>query len=383
MGRCFTCQAFAAILLAGLAGVCSAQGTDDAATAEALRSIGVAPTKEGVAKFLDAVAKGDRGSPSADATVKLVADLGDDDFDTREKATGRLSEMLFPPAAELESVAKGTDPEASRRARRVLAHLSSRPDPVVALFKAVRAKSIPITPSRILPVISRCEMPAALEAAQDAFVAGMGKDDLKMARELAGDKDPRVRVAAIRSLGAIRKEEAFAELEKHLASKDGASRGAAARALGEAVGPGEARKHAAKLDAVTAALVLRSAEWRFRQVNKDRRGVAGVMDEYHKLLDDYALALEKAKDIKREKKGQQNTEYWLKLGLDTSKHPEVLMYRIRWFSGSWSAWYVPGFNDREVGKGRDIRMWGCFNDHEYEVVTAADKAKHRAVLDLP
>ena len=38
---------------------------------------------------------------------------------------------------------------------------------------------------------------------------------------------------------------------------------------------------------------------------------------------------------------------------------------------------------REVGKGRDIRLWACFNDHEYEVVTTTRKDKQRMVQDLP
>src|SRR5262249_14911223 len=130
-------------------------------------------------------------------------------------------------------------------------------------------------------------------------------------------------------------------------------------------------------------LVLRDVEKRFRKENKDNRGKPGVMGEYDTLLSDYAAALAKVKTVKLEKKGQQNTQYWLNLGLNTSAHPEILMYRIQWFSGSWSSWYVPGFNDREVGKGRDIRMWGCFNDHTYEVITTAEKTRYREVQDLP
>jgi hypothetical protein len=158
---------------------------------------------------------------------------------------------------------------------------------------------------------------------------------------------------------------------------------AAARALVDLGKALDYKKYAAELDPEMRVLILCVAEKRFRQENKDQRDKPGVMEEYQNLLKDYAAALATVKNVKLEKKGPQNTQYWLELGLKTSKHPEVLMYRIQWLNGSWSGWFVPGFNDREVGKGRDIRLWACFNDHEYEVITTTDKTKQREVQDLP
>jgi len=328
---------------------------------EVLRDLGVAPTREGISKFLDAVAKGGHGPLPARDADELIARLGSDDFDMREQATKRLSALLFPPVAKLEQGAKHTDPEVARRAQLILTHLSTRPDPIEALFQTVRARNIPLSASQILPVLSRCENPAALAAAQDALVAAVGKDDLAQVRNWIADKDPRVQVAAIRALGAIRKADAVGELEKHLTSKDAKVRGAAARALVDLGKALDYKKYAAELDPETRVLILRVAEKSFRQENKDKRDKPEVMAEYQKLLNDYAAALAKVKNVKQEKKGRQNTAYWLELGLNTSKHPEVLMYRIQWFSGGWSSWFVPGFNDREIGKGRDVRLWACFN----------------------
>lgn len=61
-----------------------------------------------------------------------------------------------------------------------------------------------------------------------------------------------------------------------------------------------------------------------------------------------------------------------KLGLDTSAHPEILRYRIQWFSGGWSDWYIPGQNDIDWLTNLDgtkRRVWSYFDDHthEYEV----------------
>jgi len=58
-----------------------------------------------------------------------------------------------------------------------------------------------------------------------------------------------------------------------------------------------------------------------------------------------------------------------KLGLDTSKHPEIMRYRIQWFSGAWSPWYVPGVGDEDSKTNLDgtrRRMWSYFDDHNHE-----------------
>jgi hypothetical protein len=57
---------------------------------------------------------------------------------------------------------------------------------------------------------------------------------------------------------------------------------------------------------------------------------------------------------------------WERLGLDTSKHPEIKRYRIQWFSGRWSKWYTPGKDDIDW-KGSDRRVWSYFTDHSHEV----------------
>ncbi len=60
-----------------------------------------------------------------------------------------------------------------------------------------------------------------------------------------------------------------------------------------------------------------------------------------------------------------------KLGLDISSHPEILKYRIQWFSGNWSDWYVPGKGDEDTKKnldGTSRRMWAYFDDHTHEYV---------------
>jgi hypothetical protein len=63
------------------------------------------------------------------------------------------------------------------------------------------------------------------------------------------------------------------------------------------------------------------------------------------------------------------------LGLTTSTHPEILQYRIKWFDGSWSPWYVPGVNDRDWEDNPDgtaRRIWSYFDDHTHEYILCSN-----------
>jgi hypothetical protein len=61
------------------------------------------------------------------------------------------------------------------------------------------------------------------------------------------------------------------------------------------------------------------------------------------------------------------------LSLDKEKlGVEIIAYRIQWFSGSWSGWYVPGVNDLYKKPYEPLRRyWACFNDHNFEIIYTA------------
>lgn len=49
----------------------------------------------------------------------------------------------------------------------------------------------------------------------------------------------------------------------------------------------------------------------------------------------------------------------------------IITYRLRWSSGAWSGWYVPGINDIDVKKNSNNtlrRMWAYFYDHSFEYI---------------
>ena len=52
---------------------------------------------------------------------------------------------------------------------------------------------------------------------------------------------------------------------------------------------------------------------------------------------------------------------------DTSANPRILIYRICWFNGGWSRWFIPGINDPD-SKVEGERMWRYFSSHTYEYI---------------
>lgn len=75
----------------------------------------------------------------------------------------------------------------------------------------------------------------------------------------------------------------------------------------------------------------------------------------------------------------RNDEEWveacLNLSLDQKKFGcRIVAYRIQWFSGAWSSWFVPGVNDLYKKPGEPLRrFWACFNDHTFEIVYQTPK----------
>jgi len=64
-----------------------------------------------------------------------------------------------------------------------------------------------------------------------------------------------------------------------------------------------------------------------------------------------------------------------RLGLDITAHPEILKYRIQWFSGGWSDWYTPGTNDIDWKTnldGTQRRVWSYFDDHYHQYLRCND-----------
>jgi uncharacterized protein (DUF934 family) len=350
--------------------------------AEVLESIGVMPTREGVEKFLRALVEGEHRPLTGQEAAALIAQLGSDEFEVRERATKKLQSSLDPPLTRLQEAARHNDPEIARRAQHILAGIAARPDPGAAACRLIQQRRLKVSPSLLLRFIEGCEGRSALEAAQDALAGLLGPGDRDTIRTWLDDKNPRIQATGVVALGMVARDDPVLELKKWLTHDQEQVRSAAARVLVAKSRTVDFQDYARVLDAESLALVLRVAERQFRHQNQDKRTDAGVMKDYEKLLSQYAEALQRCKGIQHARQGPANDLSWLEMGMDTSKRPDVLLYRVRWFSGQWSPWFVPGFNDR-LNDPRNLRCWACFNDHEFEIIIATQKDSHREILDLP
>jgi hypothetical protein len=64
----------------------------------------------------------------------------------------------------------------------------------------------------------------------------------------------------------------------------------------------------------------------------------------------------------------------------------IVVYKIKWFNGTWSGWYVPGVNDIDhkfndsnwpgnMAKHNTMRrMWSYFYDHEHTYIICKPKS---------
>src|SRR5438270_9676105 len=71
--------------------------------------------------------------PSGAEVTRLIGQLGDEDFDTRESATARLKLAGEPALDALHKATKSDDLEVRRRARRIVASIEGRLYPELRL----------------------------------------------------------------------------------------------------------------------------------------------------------------------------------------------------------------------------------------------------------
>ncbi|WP_254512932.1 hypothetical protein [Anatilimnocola floriformis] len=106
--------AVAWLFLAVLLAPASAQPASEAAAR--LRALGIEPTTEGLQQYLREFTGGELQKTVA----KLIADLGAEEFATREKASKALADVVPLPIAALTKATKGDDAERAWRADRLL-----------------------------------------------------------------------------------------------------------------------------------------------------------------------------------------------------------------------------------------------------------------------
>ncbi|MFT5526352.1 MAG: hypothetical protein ACI9G1_005515 [Pirellulaceae bacterium] len=350
---------------------------------EALQVVDVLPNRQSVEIFLKKVESGSFGVLEDSQAVALIQQLGHQRYQSRVAAEERLKSVLNPPQKLLLRAADHSDVEISVRAQRILAALRTRPDPRIAVFWLIKNEKIRVDLDLLLKAILKSTNSQMARAGQGALAAIANRDDLPQLRSWAESEDERVQGGAILALAKVLGKEAIAELLLILDGADAAAQSAAALALVELKADIDWPKYEKLLDKESLAKVIHFREANFRQMHRADRDNVDVMNAYSQLLERYIEVVGSSEGVFREERKPTNSTHWFLQGLDTSKHPEVLAYRIRWFNGKYSSWMVPGYNDREKEKSRDIRLWSNFNDHPHEVVYTTDRSKYRLILDLP
>lgn len=350
---------------------------------EALTALKVPLTANGISQFFRKILSKESNLPSPAQIDQWIQQLGSRRFRDRQTAMEKLKGTLIPPIHQLTKATGHKDLEVARSAEAILKTLQSRPDPRVSALRYASQKKMLLKPSLLLQIVEQIEEEMVRHFATELLVAEVKPSDQELIRKSLIHKNVHVRAIAIQGWVALRKSDAVAEVRKFLKSPEMPIKVAAIQALvrqGEAI---DFQKDLSELDLQAMATVMRTVEKQFRQSQAKNRTDPKVAKKYQELLTHYRAVLTKCKDVKQLKRKALRTQHWIKLGLSTSAHPEVLMYRIRWFNGRWSGWMVPGFNDRMKGDPRKIRFWACFNDHEHEVITTSDQKKYRPVHDLP
>jgi hypothetical protein len=208
----------------------SAAGAEPGPAAAELRAAGVEPTREGLEKFLGPMLL----TPAREARIRSwLADLGSEDFETREKASAELAALPFLPRSLLEGAAKG-DLETAKRVEQILQGpaRAEHERKVFLALQAVEEGRLKGLASLLLGLLPQWPEEHLSEAAARALAATAERADgeaLKAA--LASNRPGKARAAAATALAAALGRDAERELEATLGDRDHAVGMAAAVAL--------------------------------------------------------------------------------------------------------------------------------------------------------
>jgi hypothetical protein len=249
------------------------------------------------------------------------------------------------------------------------------------VLRVARAQKVRIAPETVLSLIDQAASISTREAGILLLVAQAQPGDLPLAKKWATAERLGTSAAGLRVWAAIEKEKAEPMLRELLANPTPGIRLAAARALLDLGANVDVLSAAKDAPAEEAVFLLHAAESRLRHAYKDKRKDEAALRHYAQVRDGLVIVLGKVEGVKIEDRPALNTQYYIDQHLDTSKNPEILFYQVQWFSGQWSGWLTPGFNDK-MEDDRKIRLWACFNDHNNKVITTTRRDLARQILDL-
>lgn len=199
-----------------------------------LQRRGVAPTFEGIRKYLRLLQPTAAQKREAEA---LVGKLGDVKYRVREGATQQLIAMPHPPLELLKRAASGDDPEIRWRARSILKNQASRTTPLLhAILSVIEAKKLTGLTSEVLLAIPQLQRPYGTRIGTRALQATAVKADIPLLTKSLKDQDPGVRAAVVQTLPKVGGDAVMPTLRPHMRSSETSEfvRMAAAHAFAEA-----------------------------------------------------------------------------------------------------------------------------------------------------
>jgi len=200
------------LLLVGLAASAPAHAAEPDSLGAELQAAGIEPTRDGVRKFLEP----QRLTPARLATIRaLLADLGSDDFQTREKATAALSAMPLVPPALLKGDGK-RELEIEKRVEYILEdpRRAEREHQLFLVLRLIEENRFPGLAPLLLELMPQWQEEQLVQCAARAVAASAERSDGKALRSvLAGRQSPAVRAAAVAALASVFGRESANELE--------------------------------------------------------------------------------------------------------------------------------------------------------------------------
>ena len=175
-----------------------------------LKNWKVEPTAKGINEYLQKLRP---DSAEQKRAAQLVENLGNADFETRQRAT---RELLLTPVLPIELLLKAKkngDAEVRRRARHVLEHRGTETSSLLyAVFLAVETGRLAGTTDDLLKTIPLCDQHYLRHAVRKSVAASAGPEDVPRLKTALINKNSHVQAAAVFALERVLKKNAAGEL---------------------------------------------------------------------------------------------------------------------------------------------------------------------------
>lgn len=199
------CLALLAVLL-----IAGAGSADQPLSSESrLQAAGIEPSQVGVRRYLESLL-----DPELEKLAdKLIAQLADPDYETRERATRLLSNIAFLPVEKLEAAGRSPDAELAFRAKTLARAGQLQESPLAAALALVEEKQLAVGVPLLLEIRKRTTSPRVQEAATRAMLAIVKDSDLAAAKELLKHPELAMRNVARRLVARLENPNAAPLLE--------------------------------------------------------------------------------------------------------------------------------------------------------------------------